>query len=157
MKITDLKCAVIGQNPIVRINTDSGIYGYGQAENSKPYLKPHVLFYKQYILGEDPTNVERVMMRIRRLGAFKPWGAAVSAIEMALWDIAGKACGLPVHKLLGGKVRDQVRVYNGGVRVPMAGSSPADYAADVAAQKAPRRGFPSSSRALDFIAPCRHR
>ncbi len=150
MKITDLKCAVIGQNPIVRINTDSGIYGYGQAENSKPYLKPHVLFYKQYILGEDPTNVERVMMRIRRLGAFKPWGAAVSAIEMALWDIAGKACGLPVHKLLGGKVRDQVRVYNGGVRVPMAGSSPADYAADVAAQKRATEGFSIIKQGIGF-------
>lgn len=150
MKITDLKCAVIGQNPIVRINTDSGIYGYGQAENSKPYLKPHVLFYKQYILGEDPTNVERVMMRIRRLGAFKPWGAAVSAIEMALWDIAGKACGLPVHKLLGGKVRDQVRVYNGGVRVPMAGSSPADYAADVAAQKRAAEGFSIIKQGIGF-------
>ncbi len=150
MKITDLKCAVIGQNPIVRINTDSGIYGYGQAENSKPYLKPHVLFYKQYILGEDPTNVERVMMRIRRLGAFKPWGAAVSAIEMALWDIAGKACGLPVHKLLGGKVRDQVRVYNGGVRVPMAGSSPADYAADVAAQKSAAEGFSIIKQGIGF-------
>lgn len=150
MKITDLKCAVIGQNPIVRINTDSGIYGYGQAENSKPYLKPHVLFYKQYILGEDPTNVERVMMRIRRLGAFKPWGAAVSAIEMALWDIAGKACGLPVHKLLGGKVRDQVRVYNGGVRVPMAGSSPADYAADAAAQKSAAEGFSIIKQGIGF-------
>ena len=39
MKITDLKCAVIGQNPTVRINTDEGIYGYGQAENAKPYLR----------------------------------------------------------------------------------------------------------------------
>ena len=58
------------------------------------------------------------MLRIRQRGAFKPWGSAVSAIEMALWDIAGKAAGLPVHKLLGGKVRDRVRVYNGALRVP---------------------------------------
>ena len=50
MKITDLKCAVIGDNPVVRINTDEGIYGYGEIENSKPYMKPHVLFYKQYLL-----------------------------------------------------------------------------------------------------------
>ena len=53
------------------------------------------------------------MLRFRRLGGNKPWGSAVSAIEMALWDIAGKAAGLPVYKLLGGKVRDRVRVYNG--------------------------------------------
>ena len=45
MKITDLKCAIIGQNPIIRILTNEGIDGYGEAENSKPYLKPHVLFY----------------------------------------------------------------------------------------------------------------
>src|SRR5450759_4212348 len=73
MKITDLKCAVIGQNPIVRIVTDEGISGYGEIEASKPYVKPQVLFYKHLVIGEDPTNVERVMLRIRRLGAFKPW------------------------------------------------------------------------------------
>jgi len=120
MKITDLKCAVIGNNPVVRINTDEGIYGLGEVEASKSYLKPHVLFYKDRILGQDPTDVERVMLNIRRLGSFKPWGSAVSAIEMALWDIAGKAAGVPVYKLLGGKVRDRVRVYNGAVRFPMA-------------------------------------
>lgn len=141
MKITDLKCAVIGRNPVVRIVTDEGISGYGEVEGSKPYLKPHVLFYKDYILGEDPTNVERVMLRIRRLGAFKPWGAAVSAIEMALWDIAGKAAGVPVYKLLGGKIRDHVRVYNGRVRFPMQGTSPADYAENMQRMKDLPQGF----------------
>jgi L-alanine-DL-glutamate epimerase-like enolase superfamily enzyme len=141
MKITDLKCAIIGVNPVIRIVTDAGIDGWGQAENTKPYLKPHVMFYKQYLIGEDPTNVERVMMKIRRMGSFKPWGSAVSAIEMALWDIAGKAAGVPVYKLLGGKVRDHVRVYNGGVRFPMNGSNPEDYAAEVAKQKASPEKF----------------
>ena len=78
-------------------------------------------FYRDFIVGQDPTNVERVMLRIRRLGSFKPWGSAVSAIEMALWDIAGKAAGVPVYKLLGGKVRDKVRVYNGALRFPSGG------------------------------------
>lgn len=95
MKITDLKCAVIGKNPIVRIVTDEGIDGYGQVEPSKEALKFHILYYKDHIVGEDPTDVARVMMKIRRMGSFKPWGSAVSAIEMALWDIAGKAAGLP--------------------------------------------------------------
>ena len=102
MKITDLKCAIIGHNPVVRITTDEGIEGYGQAESPKRYLKPHVLFYRDHVLGRDPTDVERVMSTIRRLGGFKPWGSAVSAIEFALWDIAGKAAGVPVYKLLGG-------------------------------------------------------
>lgn len=141
MKITDLKCAVIGQNPVVRITTEEGIDGYGEIENSKPYLKPHVLFYRDGILGEDPTNVESVMLKIRRLGSFKPWGSAVSAIEMALWDIAGKAAGLPVYKLLGGKIRDKVRVYNGGVRFGLKGFSPQDYAEEMAKIKEAKEGF----------------
>src|SRR5713101_2504435 len=141
MKITDLRCAIIGQNPVVRITTDEGIDGLGQAENAKPYLKPHVLFYKQHLLGADPTTVERTMLRIRRLGAFKPWGSAVSAIEMALWDVAGKAAGLPVYRLLGGKVRDKVRVYNGGVRTPMNGRSPKDFGDNMAQMKKLKEGF----------------
>ena len=109
MKIVDLKCALIGKNPIVRIVTDEGISGYGEAENYKPYLKPFVLQFRDALIGEDPTDVERCMLKIRQRGAFKPYGAAVSIIEHALWDIAGKAAGVPVYKLLGGKVRDQVQ------------------------------------------------
>jgi L-alanine-DL-glutamate epimerase-like enolase superfamily enzyme len=150
MKITDLRCAVIGSNPIVRIVTDEGICGHGEIESTKPYLKPVVLTYKPHLLGEDPTNVERVMLKIRRLGAFKPWGSAVSAIEMALWDIAGKAAGLPVYKLLGGKVRDQVRVYNGGVRFPLSGQSPEDYAAGMAKMKAAAEGFTIIKQGIGF-------
>jgi L-alanine-DL-glutamate epimerase-like enolase superfamily enzyme len=141
VKITDLKCAVIGQYPIVRIVTDEGLDGYGGIEAAKPYVTPQVLFYKQHILGEDPTNVERVVSKIRRLGAFKPWGSAVSAIEAALWDLAGKAAGLPVYKLLGGKVRDQVRVYYSGSTEQYLNQNPDGYA-DMARQKASRpEGF----------------
>lgn len=141
MKITDLKCAVLGQNPVLRIVTDEGLSGYSQIESSKPYLVPVVGFYRERLLGEDPTNVERVMLKIRRSGSFKPWGSAVSAIEMALWDLAGKAAGLPVYKLLGGKVRDRVRVYNGGVRFPFEGHQPEHYADAMAKMKAAPEGF----------------
>jgi len=150
VKITDLRCAVIGGSPVVRIITDEGIDGLGQVELTKSYLKPHILFYKPYILDEDPTNVERVMLRIRRLGSFKPWGAAVSAIEMALWDIAGKAAGVPVYKLLGGKVRDKVRIYNGGVRFEMTGLTPEDYADTMARMKAAPEGFTIIKQAIGF-------
>ena len=150
MKITDLKCTVIGQNPIVRVVTDQGVDGFGQVEPSKQYLKPHVLFYKNYIIGEDPTDVERVMMKIRRLGSFKPWGSAVSAIEMALWDIAGKAANLPVYKLLGGKVRDKICVYNGAVRFPMDGCQPEDYAKDMAKMKAAPEKFSIIKQGVAF-------
>ena len=153
MKITDLKCAVIGNNPVVRIVTDDGIDGFGEVESFKQYLKPHVIFYKDYILGQDPTNVERVMMQIRRLGSFKPWGSAVSAIEMALWDIAGKAAHLPVYKLLGGKVRDQVRVYNGAVRFLSKGVEPKHYAENMAAMKASPEGFTIIKQGVAFHGP----
>ena len=153
MKITDLKCAMIGQHPTVRICTDEGISGYGPVEWFKPYIKPHVLFYKDLILGEDPTSVERVMLKIRRMASFKPWGAAVSAIEIALWDIAGKAAGLPVHRLLGGKVRDRVRVYNGALRFPMTGYTPQDYAENMARMKAAKEGFSIIKQSLSFHSP----
>jgi L-alanine-DL-glutamate epimerase-like enolase superfamily enzyme len=150
MKITDLKCTVIGQNPVIRINTDEGIYGYGEAENPKSYLKPHVLFYRDWLIGEDPTQVMRVVNKIRRMGSFKPWGSAVSAIEMAMWDIAGKAAGLPVHRLLGGKLRDRVRVYNGGIRFPMTGSSPQDFAENMAKMKASPERFSIIKASIAF-------
>ena len=111
MKITDVKCAVIAKSPVIRIVTDEGIEGWCQIETPKPYLKPIVMYLRDALLGMDPRNVERVMKRIRVRGGFKPWGAAVSAIETALWDIAGKAADLPIYRLLGGKVRDQVRPY----------------------------------------------
>jgi L-alanine-DL-glutamate epimerase-like enolase superfamily enzyme len=156
MKIVDLKCTVFGQNPVVRITTDEGISGLGEVEASKHYLKPHILFYRDFILGEDPTNVERVMLKIRRMGSFKPWGSAVSAIEMALWDIAGKAAGLPVYKLLGGKVRDRVRVYNGAVRFPMNGVSPKDYADNMAKMKAAEEGFSIIKQGIGFHSAMAH-
>jgi L-alanine-DL-glutamate epimerase-like enolase superfamily enzyme len=153
IKITDLRCAIIGRNPVVRIVTDQGVSGYGQAESAKPYLKPMVLFYKDYILGEDPTDVERVMLKIRRLGAFKPWGSAVSAIEIALWDIAGQVAGVPVYKLLGGKIRDRVRAYNGAVRFPMTGQTPQDYAENMAKMKEAKEGFTLIKQAVGFHNP----
>ncbi len=153
IKITDLRCAIIGRNPVVRIVTDQGVSGYGQAESAKFYLKPMVLFYKDYLLGEDPTDVERVMLKIRRMGAFKPWGSAVSAIEIALWDIAGQVAGVPVYKLLGGKVRDRVRAYNGGVRFPMTGQTPQDYAENMAKMKEAKEGFTLIKQAVGFHNP----
>jgi L-alanine-DL-glutamate epimerase-like enolase superfamily enzyme len=153
VKITDLRCTVLGGSPVVRITTDEGISGLGPVESYKPYLAPHVLFYKDMILGEDPTNVERVMLKIRKFGAFKPWGSAVSAIEMALWDIAGKAASLPIYKLLGGKIRDRVRVYNGAVRFPMSGYTPEDYAADTARMKAAPEGFTIVKQPIAFHSP----
>jgi L-alanine-DL-glutamate epimerase-like enolase superfamily enzyme len=109
-----------------------------------------VLFFRDALLGEDPTNVERVMLKIRQRGAFKPWGAAVSAIEIALWDIAGKAAGVPIYKVLGGKVRDRVRVYNGAIREPMTRFEPEDFAASVRRMKELPHGFSIVKQGIGF-------
>ncbi|KAA0971994.1 mandelate racemase/muconate lactonizing enzyme family protein [Aureimonas fodinaquatilis] len=153
MIITDIKCALLGSHPVVRVVTDDNISGYGQIEFWKPQAKQAVLALREFVIGMDPTHVERVMLRIRNKGAFKPWGSAVSAIEMALWDVAGKAAGLPVHKLLGGKVRDKVRVYNGGLRFPFEGYQPEDYAADVARMMAAPENFSIIKQTLAFHSP----
>ena len=151
IKITDLRCAIMGNSPVIRIVTDAGISGYGQAETAKPYLKPFVLFYKDYLIGEDPTNVSRIMLKIRRMGSFKPWGSAVSAIEIALWDIAGKAANVPVYKLLGGKIRDKVRCYNGGVlRSALTDLSPKGYADVVSRMKDSPEGFSFVKMGIGF-------
>jgi L-alanine-DL-glutamate epimerase-like enolase superfamily enzyme len=155
MKIVDLKCAVIGRNPIVRIVMDEGISGYGEVEHFKPYLKPYILQLREAMIGEDPTDVERCMLKIRPRGGFKPHGAAVSIIEHALWDVSGKALGAPVYKLLGGKVRDKVRTYNGSLRVPMAGTDPNHYAADCKRMMALPEGFDIVKQGIAFHSAMR--
>jgi L-alanine-DL-glutamate epimerase-like enolase superfamily enzyme len=72
---------------------------------------------------------------------------------MALWDLAGKAAGLPVYKLLGGKVRDKVRVYNGGVRPPLTGYQPEDYAANMKLMMAAQEGFTIIKQGVGFHSP----
>ncbi len=72
MKIIDLKCAVTGKNPIVRIVTDAGISGYGEAESYKPYLKPFILQFREALIGQDPTDVERCMLRSTSVGRSSP-------------------------------------------------------------------------------------
>jgi len=153
MKITNVKFAHIGESPVIRISTDEGVYGLGQVEHYKPYLRPHMEYYKEMLIGEDPCLVELTMSRIRRFGGFKPWGSAVSAIEHALWDIAGKAAGLPVHRLLGGKVRDKVRVYNGARQFRFNGFEPEDFAEQMRQKMTCAEGFTIMKQWISFHSP----
>ena len=146
---------MIGKNPIIRIVTDEGLSGFGEVESYKPYLKPFILHMREILIGQDPTSVERVMLRIRPRGAFKPYGAAVSVIEHALWDLAGKAAGLPVHRLLGGKIRDRVRVYNGSLRRPFKDFSPQSFADDVRHMAALPEGFTLIKQGIAFHSKMR--
>ncbi len=143
VKITDVRCAVIGRNPVIRIVTDQGISGYAQAESGKTNVKLIVPYYKPFLVGADARDVGQIMLKIRRMGAMKPWGSAVSAIEIALWDVAGQAAGLPVYELLGGKIHDRVCAYgnsenNSPVFSPR---SPQECAEMAAKTKEAKEGF----------------
>ena len=113
LKITDVRIAeisgVVFRTPIVRIYTNQGIVGHGDVRDGA--AKEYALFLKSRLLGENPCNVERLFKKIRQFGHHGRQGGGVSGVEMALWDLAGKAYNVPVYMLLGGKYRDRVRVY----------------------------------------------
>jgi galactonate dehydratase len=122
MKITNITTflPVFGNRTrgLIKVETDEGIYGWGEAYSVGPDLsvKPIVDYIATWFKGEDPRRIEYLMMKTHQQFRFPPGGvglAAVSGIEHALWDISGKAAGLPVYMLLGGNVRDRIRVYHG--------------------------------------------
>ena len=119
MKITDVRTAEIkghGYSTYVRIYTDEGVIGNGECIHGGEGCPEMVHALKQHIIGESPLNVDMLFEKMRRGKLFDGAmaGATVTAmtgIEIALWDLAGKALGVPVYQLLGGKFRDTVRLY----------------------------------------------
>ncbi|MEM9326284.1 MAG: mandelate racemase/muconate lactonizing enzyme family protein [Bacteroidota bacterium] len=114
LRITDMRIAEIGgdvvfRTPIVRIYTNQGIMGHGDVRDGA--AKEYALFLKSRLLGENPCDVERLFKIIKQFGGHGRKGGGVSGVEMALWDIVGKAYNVPVYQLLGGKYRSKVRVY----------------------------------------------
>ncbi|MBT4942944.1 MAG: mandelate racemase/muconate lactonizing enzyme family protein, partial [Chloroflexi bacterium] len=122
MKITDIKTfhANDGQrnNIFLEIETNAGIAGVGEAYSIGPDRSVIAMIeeMKSWFIGQDPGRIEWLIRRAKNTLRF-PLGqvawSAISGIDLALWDIAGKAAGLPVYSLLGGKTRDRVRVYHG--------------------------------------------
>jgi L-alanine-DL-glutamate epimerase-like enolase superfamily enzyme len=113
LKITDLRVAVVGRAPmvcpIIRIDTNQGIYGLGEVRDGAS--KTYALILKNRLLGENPCNVDKVFRKIKQFGGDARQGGGVCAVEMALWDLAGKAYNVPAYQLLGGKFRDKIRIY----------------------------------------------
>jgi len=109
LKITDMRIAQYGNVPLLKIYTNQGIYGLGDVRDGAD--KRYALMLKSRILGENPCNVEKIFRRIEQFGGHGRQGGGVSGVEMALWDLAGKAYGVPLYMLLGGKFRDKVRIY----------------------------------------------
>jgi len=127
MKITGLRSFMArdGNRPrvILAIDTDEGITGWGECYNHGPdrALAPLLDYLFLQIQGEDPRRVERINVMLQQSTRFPPGAlglAAISAIDHALWDISAKALDLPVYMLLGGHVRDKVRVYLGVYTAP---------------------------------------
>src|SRR5580698_4715921 len=111
---------------VVRIDTNQGISGYGQAIGDGPQPN-YVLTHKTRLLGENPCNVDKIFRKIKMHGGYNRRGSGVNAIENALWDLAGKAYGVPIYQMLGGKFRDKIRLYSEG---DPKSNSIADIAAD---------------------------
>jgi galactonate dehydratase len=130
MKITDVQAAVIGRPEphsggsvwtFVRVYTDAGIVGTGECNSAGPFTngfatKQAVLTLKQHLLGQDPLQIGPLYEMMRRRGRYSggstaPMTFALTGIENALCDVAGKALGVPAYQLLGGKFREEIRLY----------------------------------------------
>ena len=113
LKITDMRFADIDGAPkrctLLKIYTNQGITGYGEVRDASS--RTYAAMLKSRILGENPCNVEKIFRRIKQFGGDSRQAGGVCGIEVALWDIAGKAWGVPVWQLLGGKHRDRIRIY----------------------------------------------
>ena len=113
LRITDLRTVTtripIGRCPLIRIDTNQGIYGLGEVRDGAS--KTYALFLKSRLIGENPCDVDRIFRKIKQFGGHARQGGGVCAIEMALMDLAGKAYGVPAYQLAGGKFRDKIRLY----------------------------------------------
>src|ERR1044072_104807 len=120
LKITDMRycvTTVLGRTAIIRIDTNQGIYGLGEVRDGADVR--YALMLKSRILGQNPCNVEMLFKTIKQFGGQARQAGGVCAVEMALWDIVGKAYNVPAWQLLGGRYRDKIRLY---ADTPEAGS-----------------------------------
>lgn len=114
LKITDLRVAQKGSgysfaSRIIKIYTNQGLTGVGDIRDGTD--QRFALFLKSKIVGLNPCNVEMIFKVIKQFGFHGRQGGGVSAVEMACWDLCGKALGVPVWQLLGGRYRDRMRLY----------------------------------------------
>ena len=113
LKITDVRFADIDGAPkrctLIKVYTNQGLIGYGEVRDASS--RTYAAMLKSRILGENPCNVEKIFRRIKQFGGHSRQAGGVCGLEVALWDLAGKAWGVPVWQLLGGKFRDTVRIY----------------------------------------------
>ena len=152
LKITEIKCGYIKGSLFVKVFTNQGIWGCGEGVDAIPGTYHLVKDFERRIKNQNPLNVNRLFENIRRSGFFQGaqsgmYIAVLSAIEIALWDLAGKALNMPVYQLLGGKFRDKIRVYCDTALYQRNLPQPKDFAE--AATKATGMGFNALKFDLD--------
>lgn len=152
LKITEIKCGYIKGSVFVKVFTNQGIWGCGEGVDAIPGTYHLVKDFERRIKNQNPLNVNRLFENIRRSGFFQGaqsgmYIAVLSAIEIALWDLAGKALNMPVYQLLGGKFRDKIRVYCDTALYQRNLPQPKDFAE--AATKATGMGFNALKFDLD--------
>ncbi len=113
LRITDMRFADIAGAPmhctLMKIYTNQGLVGFGEVRDAA--TKTYALMLKRVLLGENPCNVDKLFRRIKQFGGQARQAGGVCGVEVALWDLAGKAFGVPVYQMLGGKFRDKIRIY----------------------------------------------
>lgn len=119
MKVTQVSIIEAKHYLFVKVHTDAGIVGLGEAGNWGFLKATHGAIEKlsQFLIGQDPFRIEHHYQNMYRAMYFRGSVimSAISALEIALWDIKGKALGVPVYELLGGKTRDRIRTYCSGL------------------------------------------
>jgi len=108
MRFTDLIGAP-GHSILMKLYTNQGLIGYGEVRDNGS--KTYALMLKHLLIGRNPCEVDKIFRRIKQFGGHSRQGGGVSGVELALWDLAGKAYNVPVYQLLGGKFRDRIRMY----------------------------------------------
>src|SRR5579883_1929985 len=130
MKITQLRTFIVDGGSsnwvFVKVYTDEGLVGLGEGTiaSKAQTMAAAIMENERYLIGKDPRQIERLWQAMYRYARWRGGpilNSAISAIEIALWDIAGQALGVPIYKLLGGAARQRVRMYKD------VGSTPEDF------------------------------
>ena len=115
MKIDKIESFFIGNGYVIRIHTDTGISGVGQTAcwGYPEAVDSIVNTFRKYLIGQNPLRIEHHWQYLYRMGPFRgtALSGAISAVDIALWDIKGKHFGVPIWELLGGNCRDKIRLH----------------------------------------------
>src|SRR4030081_2748124 len=130
LKITALKTFIVNAGSVnwvfCKLYTNQGLIGLGEGSvtSKEATVAQAIMEHERYLVGKDPTDIEmhwQAMFRYPRWRGGPILNSAISAVEIAMWDILGQALGVPIYKLLGGAARTRIRMYKD------VGSTPDDF------------------------------